>query len=43
VVIWQGTASKKWYDPQKARKNEDKEISQIVNKSFKNFPPKTKK
>ncbi len=43
VVIWQGTATKKWYDPQKARKNEDKEISQIVNKSFKNFPPKTKK
>src|SRR6266704_5854186 len=43
VVIWQGTATKKWYDPQKARKNEDKEISQIVNKSFKNFPPKSKK
>ena len=43
TVIWQGTATKKWYDPQKARKNEDKEISQIVNKSFKSFPPKAKK
>lgn len=43
VVIWQGTATKKWYDPQKARKNEDKEISQLVKKAFKNFPPKIKK
>lgn len=43
VVIWQGTAAKKWHDPQKARKNEDKEIAQLVNKSFKDFPPKTKK
>jgi hypothetical protein len=43
VVIWQSTATKKWYDPQKARKNEDKEISQLVTKSFKDFPPKSKK
>lgn len=43
VVIWQGTATKKWYDPQKVRKNEDKEIREIVSKSFKNFPPKSKK
>ena len=43
VVIWQGTATKKWHDPQKARKNEDKEIAQLVNKSFRDFPPKTKK
>lgn len=42
IVIWQGTTTKKWHDPQKARRNEDKEIRQIVGKSFKNFPPKTK-
>ena len=42
-VIWEGTATKKWNDPQKARKNEDKEIRQVVDKSFKEFPPKGKK
>jgi len=43
IVIWEGTATKKWNDPQKARKNEDKEIKQIVTKSFKDFPPKGRK
>jgi Domain of unknown function (DUF4136) len=43
TVIWQGTATKKWNDPQKARKNEDSEIKKIVDKSFKDFPPKAKK
>jgi len=43
VVVWQCTATKRWYDPKKARKNEDKEIQKIVDKSFKNFPPKSKK
>lgn len=43
VVVWQGTATKTWHDPQKARKNEDKEIKQIVSKSFKDFPPKSRK
>ena len=43
VVIWQGTTTKKWHDPQKARKNEDKEIRKIVSKSFKSFPPKSKR
>jgi hypothetical protein len=42
-VVWQGAATKTWHDPQKARKNEDKEIKQIVAKSFKNFPPKNRK
>ena len=42
-VIWQGTATKRWHDPQKARKNEDKEIKKVVDKSFKDFPPKGKK
>jgi Domain of unknown function (DUF4136) len=43
VVVWESIATKKWYDPQKARKNEDKEIKQIVVKSFKDFPPRGKK
>lgn len=43
TVIWEGTATKRWYDPQKARKNEDKEIKQVVGKSFKDFPPKGRK
>jgi hypothetical protein len=43
TVIWEGTATKKWSDPQKARKNEDKEIKQVVDKSFKDFPPKSKR
>jgi hypothetical protein len=43
TVIWESTATKKWHDPRKARKNEDKEIRQVVDKSFKGFPPKGKK
>ena len=43
IVIWQGTATKRWHDPQKARKNEDKEIKKIVSKSLKDFPPRIKK
>ena len=41
-VIWEGTATKRWHDPQKARKNEDKEIKTIVSKTLKDFPPKSK-
>jgi hypothetical protein len=43
VVVWRRTATKTWHDPQKARKNEDKEIKQIAGKSFKDFPPKSRK
>ena len=43
VVVWEGTATKRWYDSQKVRKNEDKEIKQIASKAFKDFPPKAKK
>ena len=43
TLIWQGTATKRWHDPQKARKNEDKEIKQVVDKSLKEFPPEGKK
>jgi hypothetical protein len=40
LVVWQCRATKKWNDVPKARKNEDQEIRQIVDKSFKYFPPK---
>lgn len=40
TVIWHGTAVKTWRDVQKARKNEDREINQIIDKIFKDFPPK---
>lgn len=43
VVVWQAQAVKKWHDPQKARKNEDEEIRKLVQKSFKDFPPRNKK
>jgi hypothetical protein len=43
IVVWEGAVTKTWYDPQKARRKEDKEIKQIVGKSFKNFPPKSRK
>jgi hypothetical protein len=43
VVIWQSTLTKKWHDPREARQNESKEIRQIVGKSIKSFPRKTKK
>jgi Domain of unknown function (DUF4136) len=43
IVVWEGAATKTWHDPQKARKNEDKEIKQIAGKSFKDFPPKSRK
>jgi len=42
VVVWQAQAVKKWHDPQKARKNEDEEIKKLVQKSFKDFPPRNK-
>jgi hypothetical protein len=42
VVVWQAQATKKWHDPQKARKNEDEEIRKLVQKSFKDFPPRNK-
>jgi hypothetical protein len=33
-------SDKKWNDVPKGRKNEDQEIRQIADKSFKSFPPK---
>src|SRR5215467_3671742 len=40
VVVWQAQAVKRWHDPQKLRKNEDEEIRKLVQKSFKDFPPR---
>src|SRR5262245_7600646 len=41
--VWETTYSKTFHDPRKALRNMDKEVDQIVEKSFKNFPPRTKK
>jgi len=42
-AVWEATYSKTFHDPQKALRNMDKEVQLIVEKSFKHFPPKTKK
>jgi Domain of unknown function (DUF4136) len=42
-AVWETTYSKTFRDPQKALRDMDKEVQQIVEKSFKNFPPSTKK
>ena len=40
--VWETTYSKNFRDPDKALKNMDKELNELVTKSFKNFPPKAK-
>jgi hypothetical protein len=40
--IWETTYSKTFRDPDKALRNMDKEVNELVSKSFKDFPPKTK-
>jgi hypothetical protein len=40
--VWTATYNKTWRDPQKALRNMDKEVDQLVEKSFKNFPPQPK-
>jgi hypothetical protein len=40
--VWETTYSKNFRDPDKALKNMDKEVNELVTKSFKNFPPKPK-
>jgi len=42
-IIWETTYSKTFRDPNKAIRNLDKEVSGLVSKSFKDFPPNTKK
>jgi hypothetical protein len=41
--VWETIYSKKFRDPNKALKNMDKEVNELVTKSFKDFPPKTRK
>jgi len=40
---WQATCSKTFRDPDKALRDMDKEVTEWVTKSFKDFPPKAKK
>lgn len=40
--VWETTYSKTFRDPHKALRNLDKEVSQLVEKSFKHFPPRPK-
>jgi len=42
-TVWEATYSKTFRDPQKAIRNLDKEVHELVSKSFKDFPPKAKK
>lgn len=42
-AVWVTTYSKTFRDPDKALKDMDKEVNELVTKSFKDFPPKTKK
>lgn len=38
--LWSSTYEKTFRDPDKAMRNMDKEVNELVTKSFKNFPPK---
>lgn len=40
--VWETTYSKTFRDPDKALRNLDKEVNELVSKSFKDFPPKMK-
>ncbi|HKV79680.1 MAG TPA: DUF4136 domain-containing protein [Candidatus Sulfotelmatobacter sp.] len=42
-ILWQTTYNKTFRDPNKALRNLDKEVSELVSKSFKDFPPNAKK
>lgn len=41
--VWETTYSKTFHDRDKALRNLDKEVNELVSKSFKNFPPKSVK
>jgi len=41
--VWETTYSKTFRDPNKAIRNLDKEVNELVSKSFKDFPQKSKK
>src|SRR5215469_5464459 len=42
-LVWETTYTKTFRDPDKALRNWDKEVNELVAKSFKDFPPKAKK
>jgi len=42
-IVWETTYKKTFHDPQKAIRNMDKVVDELVTKSFKDFPPKPKK
>jgi hypothetical protein len=42
-LVWETTYTKTFRDPDKALRNWDKEVNELVAKSFKDFPPKPKK
>lgn len=42
-TVWETTYSKTFHDPDKAMRNLDKEVNELVSKSFKDFPPKLPK
>jgi len=41
--VWSATYAKTFNDPDKALRNMDKEVNELVTKSFKDFPPKPKR
>jgi len=41
-TVWETTYSKTFRDPDKALKNLDKEVNDLVSKSFKDFPPQAR-
>jgi Domain of unknown function (DUF4136) len=41
--VWETSYGKTFRDPDKALKNMDKEVNELVSKSFKDFPPKSKR
>ena len=42
-ILWETTYNKTFRDPNKAIRNLDKEVNELVSKSFKDFPPGPKK
>jgi len=42
-IVWETKYNKTFRDPNKAIRNLDKEVNELVSKSFKDFPPNTKK
>jgi len=43
TIVWETQYNKTFRDPNKAIRNLDKEVNELVSKSFKDFPPNSKK